>query len=67
MYLKVLLTNHRMKNNLEIHLKEVYSKKIYLEDHHSIHLLDHSNGQHLIHAYLYHHDINNLLYNLYQN
>jgi hypothetical protein len=56
-----------MEDNLEIHLKEVYSKKICLEDHHSIHLLDHSNGQPLIHAYLYHHDINNLLYNLYQN
>jgi hypothetical protein len=53
--------------NLETHLEEVHLKEIYLEDHHLIHFLDRSNGQHLTHTCLYHHGINNLLYNLYQN
>ncbi len=42
MYLEVLLTNHLMEDNLNIHLEEVHHKEICLEDHHSIHLLDHA-------------------------
>jgi hypothetical protein len=67
MYLEILLTNHQMENNLEIHLEEVHLKEIHLEDHHLIHLLDHLDGKHLTHVCLYHHGINNFLYNLYQN
>jgi hypothetical protein len=40
MYLEVLFTNHRMEDNLEIHLEEVNPKEIHMEDHHLIHLLD---------------------------
>jgi hypothetical protein len=54
MYLEVLLTNHQMEDKLETHLEEVH-----LEDHHLIHMLDHMDGQHLTHACLYHHGINN--------
>jgi hypothetical protein len=43
-YPKVLFTNHRMEDNLEIHLKEVHMEEIHLEDHHSIHMLDHLDG-----------------------
>jgi hypothetical protein len=57
MYPKVLLTNHWMEDNLEIHLEE-----IRLEDHPFIHLLKYLNDQHLTHICLYH-----LLYNMYQN
>jgi len=71
MYLKILLTNHQMEDNMETnlktHLEEVHLKEIYLENHYSIHMLDHSDGQHLTHTCLYHHGINNMLYNLYQN
>jgi hypothetical protein len=71
MYPKVMFTNHQMEDNLEInletHLEEVHLEEIYIEDHHSIHMLDHSDGQHLTYACLYHRGINNLLYNLYQN
>ncbi len=55
MYLEVLLINHRMEDNLEVHLEE-----ICMEDHHLIHMLDLTNGQHLTHACLYDHGINNL-------
>jgi hypothetical protein len=44
MYPKVLLTNHRMEDNLETHLEEVHLEEIHLEDHHSIHLLDLMDG-----------------------
>jgi hypothetical protein len=67
MYLEVLFTNHQMEDNLKTHLEEVHLEEIHLEDHHSIHMLDHSDGQDLTHACLYHHGINNLLYNMYQN
>jgi hypothetical protein len=52
---------------IEIHLKEMHPKEIHLEDHRLIHLLDHSDGQDLTHACLYHHGNNNSLYNIYQN
>jgi hypothetical protein len=67
MYLKVMLTNHRMEDNLEIHLKEVHPEEICLEDHLLIHLLDLLDGQHLTCTCLYHHGINHMLCNLYQN
>jgi hypothetical protein len=67
MYLEVMLTNYQMEDNLEIHMEKVHLKEIRLEDHHLIHMLDHSDGQHLTHACLCHRGINNLLYNLYQN
>ncbi len=56
-----------MEDNLKTHLEEVHLEEIHLEDHHSIHMLDHSDGQHLTQACLYHCGINNLLYNLNQN
>jgi hypothetical protein len=59
MYLEVLLTDNQMDNKLETHLEEVHPKEIHLEDHHFIHMLDHMDGQHLNHACLYHHGINN--------
>ncbi len=62
-----MLINHQMEDNLEIHLEEVHPDEIHLEEHPLIYMLDHSNGQHLTHACLYHHDINHLLCNLYQN
>jgi hypothetical protein len=65
MYLENLLTNHWMEDNLETHLEEVYPKEIYLEEHHSIHMLDLLDGKHLTHTCLYHHGINHLLYNMY--
>jgi hypothetical protein len=41
-----------MEDNMEIHLKEVHLEEICLMDHHSIHLLDHFDGQHLtMHVY----------------
>jgi hypothetical protein len=67
MYLEVLLTNHQKEDNLETHLDEVHPKEILLKDHHSIHLLDQMDGQHLAHACSYHHGINHLLCDLYQN
>ncbi len=67
MYPKVLLTNHRMEDNLEIHIEEVHPKKILPEDQFLIHLLDLMDGQYLTHACLYRHGINQLLCNLYQN
>jgi hypothetical protein len=36
-----------MEDNLEIHLEEVHSEEICLEDHHSIHLLDHALDPHM--------------------
>ncbi len=44
MYPKVLLTNHRMEDNLETHLEEVHLEDIGLEDHPLIHMLDHLDG-----------------------
>jgi hypothetical protein len=41
-----------MEDNSEIHLKEVHSKDIRLEDHHLIHMLDLMDAQHLTHACL---------------
>jgi hypothetical protein len=38
MYLEVLLTNHRMEDNLKTHLEEVHIEEIHLEDHHSNHI-----------------------------
>jgi hypothetical protein len=67
MYLEVLLINHWMEDNLEIHQKEVHLEDIHLEDHHLIHLLEHLDGQHLTSACLCHCGINHLLCNLYQN
>jgi hypothetical protein len=40
MYPNVLITNHEMEDNLEIHLKEIHPKEIHLESHLLIHLLD---------------------------
>ncbi len=51
-YLKVLITNHQMEDNLEIHLEEVHLEKIHQESHPSIHLLDLLDDQHLIHVCL---------------
>ncbi len=65
--LKVLITNHRKENNLETHLEEIHPEEIHLENHLLIHLLDLLDGQHLTHACLYHHGINHLLCNMYQN
>jgi hypothetical protein len=67
MYPKVLLTNHQMEDNLEIHMEEVHLEEIHPEDHLLIHLLDLMDGQYLTHACLYHHGINQLLCNLHQN
>jgi hypothetical protein len=44
MYPKVLLTNHRMEDNLETQLKKIHPKEVYLENHLSIHLLDFMDG-----------------------
>jgi hypothetical protein len=52
MYLEVLLINHWMEDNLEIHREEFHPKEIHLEDHHLIHLSEHLDGQHLtVHVY----------------
>ncbi len=56
-----------MEDNMEIHMEEVHLEEICLEDHHLIHPLDLTDGQHLTYACLYHHGIINLLYNMYQN
>jgi hypothetical protein len=60
MYLEVLLTNHLMEDNLEIHLEEVHPEEICLEEHHLIHLLDHALDPHMFIPPC----INHLLYNL---
>ncbi len=44
MYLEVLLTNHRMEDNLKTHLEEVHLEEIHLEDQLLIHLLDLMDG-----------------------
>ncbi len=67
MYLNILFINHQMEDNLEIHLEEVHMEEICPKDHYLIHPLDLMEGQHLTHACLYHHGINNLLYNIYHN
>ncbi len=67
MYLDILIINHWMKDSLETHLEKVHSKEICLESHLLIHLLDLLDGEHLTHTYLYHHGINHLLCNLFQN
>jgi hypothetical protein len=56
-----------MEDNMEIHMEEVHLEEICLEDHHLIHPLDLTDGQHLTHVCLYHHGIINLLYNMYHN
>jgi hypothetical protein len=43
---------------MEDNLEEVHLEEICMEDHHSIHLLDHLDGSHLTHKCLYHHGIN---------
>jgi hypothetical protein len=67
MYLKVLFTNHQLEYNLEIYMEEVHLEEIHLEDHLLIYLLYLMDGQHLIHVCSYHHGINHMLCNLYQN
>ncbi len=64
---KGLITNHQMEDNLETHLVEVHLEEICRKSNPSIHLLDLLDGQHLIHVCLYHHGINHLLCNLFQN
>jgi len=54
-----------MEDNLEIHLEEIHPKEIHLETHHSIHLLNHLDGQMLTHTYSYHHGIHYLPHNMY--
>jgi hypothetical protein len=66
-YPKVLFTNRRMEENLETHQEGVHMEEICMEDHLSIHLLDPLDSQHMTHVCLYHHGINHLLCNLYQN
>ncbi len=63
----VQITKHQMKDNLEIHMEEVHLEEIFLENHLSIQLLDLMDGQHLAYVCLYHHGINHLLCNMYQN
>jgi len=60
-----MLIIYRREDNLEIHLGEVHLEEIHMEDHHSIHILDHLDSQHLIHACLSHHGIHHLLHNMY--
>jgi hypothetical protein len=67
MYLEDLLTNHQIEDNLETRLEEVHLKSICLESHLLVHMLDIFDGQHLTHACSYHHGINHLLCNLFQN
>ncbi len=64
-YPKDLINNHRMEDNLEIHLEEFHLEQIRLESHLLIQLLDILDGHHLTHTCLYHHVINHLLCNLY--
>jgi hypothetical protein len=52
---------------MEDNLEEIHPEEIHLEDHLLIHMVNLLDGQHLTHAYLYHHGINHLLCNLYQN
>ncbi len=67
MYLNIIIINHQMKDNLEIHLEEVHSEEIRQENHLLIHLFHLLDGQHLTHICLYHHGINHLLCNMFQN
>jgi hypothetical protein len=67
MYLDVMFTNHQMEDNLKIHLEEVHPYKICLNNHLLIHMLNILDGQHLTRTCLYHHGINHLLCNLYEN
>jgi hypothetical protein len=67
MYPNILIINHQMEDNLEIHLEAIHPKEIHQENHLLIHMLHLLDGQHLTRICLDHHGINHLLCNLFQN
>lgn len=63
---KLTHIHNHVKICLEIHLMEDHLIETHLEDRHLIHMLNFTNGQHLIQECSYHHGIHQLQFDLNQ-